>query len=83
MDSTSILEQHTILIRIISFLKTFKNIKLKLTLPLASPILLGTAILILLHLYYGAIMYLDFIICSIFQTFLLTLYPALPAKEIG
>ena len=66
MDSTSILKQHTIFIKIISFLKPFKNIGLKSTPPLALPTLLGTAILISLHLYYGVIMYLNFIICSIF-----------------
>ena len=66
MDGISILKQYTILIRIVSFLKTFKNIKLKLILPLASPILLGMATLTLLYLYYGAIIYLDFAICFIF-----------------
>ncbi len=66
MDGTLIPKQYTILIRIISFLRTFKNIKLKLTLPLALPILLGTAILILLYLYYGVTMYLNSIIYSIF-----------------
>ena len=66
MDSTLILEQYTILIRIVSFLKTFKNIKLKLTLPLALPILLNIVMLILLYLYCGVIIYLNFVICFIF-----------------
>jgi hypothetical protein len=66
MDSTLTLKQYTILIRIASFLRPFKNIELKLTLPPASPTLLGTAILILLHFYYRVIICLDFVICSIF-----------------
>jgi hypothetical protein len=66
MDGTLILEQYTILIRIISFLKTFKNIKLKLTLLLASPTLLSIVMLMSLHFYYRVIMYLDSVICFIF-----------------
>jgi hypothetical protein len=66
MDSILILEQYAILIKIISFLKPFKNIKLKSILPLALPILPNMAILILLHLYYRAIIYSDSTICSIF-----------------
>jgi hypothetical protein len=83
MDGTLTLEQYIIFIKIASFSRPFKNVGLKLTLPLASPTLLGTAILILLHLYCGVIMCLNFVIYSIFQTSLLTLYPALPAKEMG
>ena len=66
MDSTLILKQYTIFIKIISFLKPFKNIKLKLILLLALPTLLNTVILILLHLYYGVIMCLNSIIYFIF-----------------
>jgi hypothetical protein len=66
MDSTLILEQYTILIRITSFLKTFKNIKLKLTLLPTLPILLGIAILTSSYLYYGVIMYSDSAIYFIF-----------------
>ena len=66
MDGILTLEQHTIFIRIISFLRPFKNIELKSTLLLASPTLLGTAILISLHLYYGVIMCSDSVIYSIF-----------------
>ena len=83
MDGTLILKQYTIFIRIVSFLKPFKNIKLKLTLPLILPTLLGIAILILLYFYCGAIICLNFVIYFIFQTSLLTLYSALPAKEMG
>jgi hypothetical protein len=83
MDGILILKQHTILIRIISFLKTFKNTKLKSTPPPASPILLGIVISISLHLYYRATMYSNSVTYSIFQTSLLTLYLALLAKEIG
>jgi hypothetical protein len=83
MDSTLILKQYTILVRITSFLKAFKNTELKLTLPLTLPTLLDTVMLILLYLYRGVIIYLNFITCFTFQTSLLTLYPALPAKEIG
>jgi hypothetical protein len=66
MDGTLTLEQYTILIKIVSFLKPFKNIGLKSILLLALPMLLGMAILILLHLYCGAVTYLDFITSSIF-----------------
>ena len=66
MDSTSILKQHTIFIKIISFLKLFKNIGLKLTLLLALPMLLGTVILILLYFYCRVITCLNFIIYFIF-----------------
>ena len=83
MDSTLTLKQYIILTKIISFLRPFKNIKLKLTPPPASPTLLGMAMLILLYLYYRAIICLDSAIYSIFWTSLLTLYPALPAKEMG
>jgi hypothetical protein len=62
MDGTLILEQYIILIRIISFLKTFKNTELKLTLLLALPILLGIVMSISSHLYYRVIMYLDSVI---------------------
>jgi len=82
MDSILTLKQHTILIRIVSFLGAFENIGLKLILPLASPMLLGMAILMSLYLYCREIIYLDSIICSIFWTSLSTLYLALPAKEI-
>jgi hypothetical protein len=64
--NTLILKQHTILIRIISFSKSFKNIKLKLILLLALLTLLGMAILISLHLYCGVITCLDSIIYFIF-----------------
>ena len=83
MDGILTLEQYIILIRITSFLRTFKNAELKLTPLPALPTLLGTATLTLLHLYRGAITYLDSVTCSIFQTSLLTLYLALPTKEIG
>ena len=66
MDSILTLKQHTILVKIASFLRPFENIRLKLILPLVLPTLLGIAILILLYFYYRAIIYLDFIICSIF-----------------
>jgi hypothetical protein len=66
MDGTLILKQYTILIKIISFLKPFKNIGLKLTLPLALPTLLGMAILILLHLYCRAVICSDSAISFIF-----------------
>jgi hypothetical protein len=66
MDGILTLEQYTILIRIVSFLRPFKNIRLKLTLLLALPILLGIVMLILLHLYHGAIIYLNSAIYFIF-----------------
>jgi hypothetical protein len=66
MDGILTLEQYIILVRIVSFLRPFKNIELKLTLLLVLPILLGTAILILLYLYYGVITCLNSAICSIF-----------------
>ena len=66
MDGTLILEQYTIFARITSFLRLFKNIKLKLTPLLALPTLPGIAILILLHLYCGVIICLNFTIYSIF-----------------
>jgi hypothetical protein len=66
MDGILTLEQYIILIRIISFLKPFKNIGLKLTLLLILPILLGIVILILLYFYYGVIMCSDSVICFIF-----------------
>jgi hypothetical protein len=66
MDGTLISEQYTILIRIISFLKPFKNIKLKLILLLALFILLSMVMLILLYLYYGAIICLNSVIYFIF-----------------
>jgi hypothetical protein len=66
MDSTLILEQYTILIKIISFLKPFKNIGLKLTLLLALPILLGMAILISLYFYYRVVICLNSTISFIF-----------------
>jgi hypothetical protein len=59
MDGTLILKQYTILIKIISFLRPFKNIELKLTLLLTLFILLGMVILISLYLYYGAIICLN------------------------
>ena len=82
MDGTLILEQYIILIRIASFLRTFKNTGSKSTLPPVLPMLLGTAMSILSHLYCRVIMYLDSATCSIFQTSLLILYLALLAKEI-
>jgi hypothetical protein len=66
MDGTLTLKQYTIFIRIVSFLRPFKNIGLKLILLLVLLTLLGTVILILLHLYYRVIMYLDSAIYSIF-----------------
>ncbi len=66
MDGILILEQYIIFIRIVSFLRTFENTGLKLTLPLALSILLVTVILMLLYLYCGVITYLDFAICFIF-----------------
>jgi hypothetical protein len=41
MDGILILEKYTIFIKIASFLRPFKNIKLKLILLLTLPILLG------------------------------------------
>jgi hypothetical protein len=66
MDGTLILEQYTILTKITSFSKPFKNIGLKSTLPLVLPTLLGIMILILLHLYYRAVTCLNSAISSIF-----------------
>ncbi len=66
MDSILILEQYTIFIKIVSFLRTFKNIGLKLILLLVLPILLGIVILILIYPYYRVIIYLDSIIYFIF-----------------
>jgi hypothetical protein len=66
MDGTLTLKQYTILIRIASFLKPFKNIKLKLTLLLALPTLLGIVILILLYLCYRVIICLGSVIYFIF-----------------
>ena len=82
MDGTLILEQHTILIRIASFLRTFKNAGLKSTPLPVLLILLGMVISTLSYLYYKVITYLDSIIYFIFWTSLLILYPAPPAKEI-
>ncbi len=53
MDGTSIPEQHTILVRIASFLRTFENAGSKSTLPPASPTLLGTAMSTSSHPYRG------------------------------
>jgi hypothetical protein len=66
MDGILILEQYIILIRIVSFLRPFKNIELKSTLLLTSPTLLGIVILISLHLYYRVIMCSDSAIYFIF-----------------
>ena len=66
MDSTLTPKQYTILIKIISSSRPFKNIKLKLTLLLTSPTLLGIAILISLYLYYGVITCLNSTTCFIF-----------------
>jgi hypothetical protein len=66
MDGTLILEQYTILVKIASFSRPFKNVGLKSILLLALPTLLGMAILILLHFYYGAVTCLDSTTSSIF-----------------
>jgi len=82
MDGILIPEQHTILAKIVSFLRTFENAGLRSTPLSALPMLLGMVMLMSSHLYYGAIMYLDSAMCFIFQTSLLTLYPAPPVKEM-
>ena len=82
MDGILILEQYTILIRIASFLRNFKNVRSKSTPPPVSPTLLGTAMSTSSYFYYRVTTYLDSIMCFTFQTSSLTLYLALLTKEI-